>query len=257
MLRYFVHERTFWHFVSAMNQGSSIMRNNPSGLWTSVLLSYSSLDHNWQTNNTLELLLKLPFCFPQTVTWGHGSACGLNLPGWLTCQQSQTLPALTENGFQSEASLNPLRKCVHQCKQRKCILAPQISVYVGATSLGCRATLIFFSLHVYVIKLVYFFHMMSEKKTKILLLLMERRMWLLEKSQRWVWWKGSVLCDIRVVTYRLIVITAIHWFSVFGRQVSLTRGYRNHLHVYSLQQIQCACKCRAYCFRKRNSLNQL
>ena len=40
----------------------------------------------------------------------------------------------------------PLRKCVHQCKQRKFTPAPQISVYSGATTLGCGVGLIFFTI---------------------------------------------------------------------------------------------------------------
>lgn len=44
----------------------------------------------------------------------------------------------------ADASLNPLRKCVQQCKQRKFTPAPQTSVYVGATSRGCGAASIFF-----------------------------------------------------------------------------------------------------------------
>lgn len=97
-------------------------------------------------------------------TWRQDrSSCGLNWPGWLICQRSETFYG--DWGVQSDTSLNPLRKCVHQCKQRKFTPAPQISVYVGATSLGCRAALIVFPFYVCVIKWVTFFHMISEKQT--------------------------------------------------------------------------------------------
>lgn len=61
----------------------------------------------------------------------------------------------------------PLRKWVHQCKQRKFTPAPQISVYVGATTLGCGVGLIFFSVFfvVCVVNRVTFFHLITGKQT--------------------------------------------------------------------------------------------
>lgn len=58
------------------------------------------------------------------------TAAGLNLSGWL-----EHFHPVMENGVQSGVELNPLRKCVHQSKQKEVYTAAQqIAVYVGATS---------------------------------------------------------------------------------------------------------------------------
>lgn len=81
-----------------------------------------------------------------------------NLSGWL-----EHFHPVMENGVQSGVDPNPLRKCVHQSKQKEVYTAAQqIAVYVGATSWGCIGALIFQC----TIRWVTFFHMLNEKQTK-------------------------------------------------------------------------------------------
>lgn len=97
-----------------------------------------------------------------------------NLSGWL-----EHFHPVMENGVQSGVDPNPLRKCVHQSKQKEVYTAAQqIAVYVGATSWGCIGALIFQC----TIRWVTFFHMLNEKQTKWLCCCCYLRVWWFSES---------------------------------------------------------------------------
>lgn len=97
-----------------------------------------------------------------------------NLSGWL-----EHFHPVMENGVQSGVDPNPLRKCVHQSKQKEVYTAAQqITVYVGATSWGCIGALIFQC----TIRWVTFFHV-KWKANKVIMLLL-----LFEGYGPVVWW---------------------------------------------------------------------
>lgn len=117
----------------------------------------------------------------------------------------------------------PLRKCVHQCKQRKFSPAPQISVYVGATTLGCRAALIVLSLSMCAsLTESLFFHLISAKQTN------------------WFccyWWSAGCCSwinhkDERLTLRQFIVITGtIRGFCLDSRSAYVTGGLSLKSHL--------------------------
>lgn len=130
---------------------------------------------------------------------------------WLEFAQMAHLPVrwrrpVWRSWARSDASLNPLRKCVHQCKQRKFTPAPQICVYVGATSLGCGAAWIFFFSSPFRVCVswteFFFFHMTSRKQTN-----RSCCYWWSAGCISWLnhrgrfGWKGILSCYISVVSY--------------------------------------------------------